>query len=62
MNNIESILKKIADDANTAAQQKLDEANAEAQQILKDYQAQADQLRADALDSCPQRLRRTPAV
>ena len=48
MNNIESILKKIADDANTAAQQKLDEANAEAQQILKDYQAQADQLRADA--------------
>ena len=48
MNNIESILKKIADDANAAAQQKLDEANAEAQQILKDYQAQADQLRADA--------------
>ena len=41
MNNIESILKKIADDANAAAQQKLDEANAEAQQILKDYQAQS---------------------
>ena len=34
MNNIESIIKRIADDAQAQAQQKIDEAQAEAKQIL----------------------------
>ena len=41
MNNIESIVKKIADDAKLSAEQKIAEAQQEAQQIVSDYQAQA---------------------
>ena len=44
MNNIESIVKKIADDAKLSAEQKI----AEAQQIESDYQAQADKIMQDA--------------
>lgn len=40
MNNIESIVKKIADDAKLSAEQKIAEAQQEAQQIVSDYQAQ----------------------
>ena len=41
MNNIESIVKKIADDAKLSAEQKIAEAQQEAQQIVSDYQKQA---------------------
>ena len=44
MNNIESIIKRIADDAQAQAQQKIDEAQAEAKQILADYEQQAKTL------------------
>lgn len=44
MNNIESIVKKIADDAKLSAEQKIAEAQQEAQQIVSDYQAQADKI------------------
>ena len=44
MNNIESIVKKIADDARVQADQKVAEAQQEAKQILSDYQAQADKI------------------
>ena len=46
MNNIESIVKKIADDAKLSAEQKIAEAQQEAQQI--DYQAQADKIMQNA--------------
>ncbi len=48
MNNIESIVKKIADDAKLSAEQKIAEAQQEAQQIVSDYQAQADKIMQDA--------------
>lgn len=48
MNNIESIVKKIADDAKFSAEQKIAEAQQEAQQIVSDYQAQADKIMQDA--------------
>lgn len=48
MNNIESIVKKIADDAKLSAEQKITEAQQEAQQIVSDYQAQADKIMQDA--------------
>lgn len=48
MNNIESITKKIAEDAQAAAQQKIEEAQQEAAQIISDYQAQADKIMQDA--------------
>lgn len=48
MNNIESIVKKIADDAKLSAEQKIAEAQQEAQQIISDYQAQADKIMQDA--------------
>ena len=48
MNNIESIVKKIADDARAQADQKVAEAQQEAKQILSDYQAQADKVTQDA--------------
>ena len=48
MNNIESIVKKIADDAKLSAEQKSAEAQQEAQQIVSDYQAQADKIMQDA--------------
>lgn len=48
MNNIESIVKKIADDAKLSAEQKIAEAQQEAQQIVSDYQAQADKIIQDA--------------
>ena len=48
MNNIESIVKKIADDAKLSAEQKMAEAQQEAQQIVSDYQAQADKIMQDA--------------
>ena len=48
MNNIESIIKRIADDAQAQAQQKLDEANAEAAKILEDCKAQAKELSEQA--------------
>lgn len=48
MNNIESIVKKIADDAKLSAEQKIVEAQQEAQQIVSDYQAQADKIMQDA--------------
>ncbi|WP_419543968.1 V-type ATP synthase subunit E [Negativibacillus massiliensis] len=48
MNNIESIVKKIADDAKLSAEQKIAEAQQEAQQIVRDYQAQADKIMQDA--------------
>lgn len=48
MNNIESIIKKIAEDAQAQADQKIAEANQEAQQILNDYQSQAQKLMQDA--------------
>lgn len=48
MNNIESIVKKIADDAKLSAEQKIAEAQQEAQQIVNDYQAQADKIMQDA--------------
>ena len=44
MNNIESIIKRIADDAQAQAQQNIDEAQAEAKQILADYEQQAKTL------------------
>lgn len=48
MNNIESIVKKIADDAKLSAEQKIAEAQQEAQQIVSDYQAQADKIMQDS--------------
>ena len=48
MNNIESIVKKIADDAKLSAEQKIAEAQQEAQQIVSDYQAQADKIMQNA--------------
>ena len=48
MNNIESIVKKIADDAKLSAEQKIAEAQQEAQPIVSDYQAQADTILQDA--------------
>ena len=48
MNNIESIVKKIADDAKLSAEQKIAEAQQEAQQIVSGYQAQADKIMQDA--------------
>ena len=48
MNNIESITKKIAQDAQAQADQKIAEAQSEAQQILRGYQEQADKLLRDA--------------
>ena len=48
MNNIESIIKKIAQDAQAQADQKIAEAQSEAQQILRGYQEQADKLLRDA--------------
>lgn len=48
MNNIESIVKKIADDARVQADQRVAEAQQEAKQILSDYQAQADKITQDA--------------
>lgn len=48
MKNIESIVKKIADDAKLSAEQKIAEAQQEAQQIVSDYQAQADKIMQDA--------------
>jgi len=48
LNNIESIVKKIADDAKLSAEQKIAEAQQEAQQIVSDYQAQADKIMQDA--------------
>lgn len=48
MNNIESIVKKIADDSKLSAEQKIAEAQQEAQQIVSDYQAQADKIMQDA--------------
>lgn len=48
MNNIESIVKKIADDAKLSAEQKIAEAQQEAQQIVSDYQAQVDKIMQDA--------------
>ncbi len=48
MNNIESIIKKIAQDAQAQADQKIAEAQIEAQQILRGYQEQADKLLRDA--------------
>lgn len=48
MNNIEGIVKKIADDAKLSAEQKIAEAQQEAQQIVSDYQAQADKIMQDA--------------
>lgn len=47
MNNIESITKKIAQDAQVQADQKIAEAQSEAQQILRSYQEQADKLIRD---------------
>jgi V/A-type H+-transporting ATPase subunit E len=44
LNNIESIIKRIANDAQAQAQQKIDEAQAEAKQILADYEQQAKTL------------------
>ena len=49
MNNIESIIKRIADDAQAQAQQKIDEAQAEAEAIkdaLKAAMGDAEELRA----------------
>lgn len=48
MNSIESITKKIIDDANAAAQAKIQEAQAEADSILKDYNGQAAQVKEEA--------------
>ena len=48
MNNIESIVKKIADDEMLSAEQKIAEAQQEAQQIVSDYQEQADKIMQDA--------------
>lgn len=48
MNNIESIVKKIADDAKLSAEQKIAEAQQDAQQIVSDYQAQADKIMQNA--------------
>lgn len=48
MNSIDSITKKITQDANAAAQEKVKEAQEEAKAILADYKAQAEKIKADA--------------
>ena len=48
MNNIESILKRIGDDAKVQAQQKISDAQAEAQQTLQGYEQQAKELTEQA--------------
>lgn len=49
MNTIESITKKILDDAKSAAQEKTLEAQKEAEAVLKDYANQADQIKSEAV-------------
>lgn len=48
MNNIESIIKRIGDDAKVQAQQKISDAQAEAQQTLQGYEQQAKELTEQA--------------
>lgn len=51
MNSIDSITKRITQDANSAASEKIKEAKEEAQLILNEYKLQADKIKADSAAS-----------